>query len=76
MTIIGDLGFDPLGLRPPSRDYENLSEAFVDKRNKELQNGRLAMLGIAGMVVQELVDKRPILVHLKEFGLRYASEGI
>uniref|UniRef100_A0A6S8DIV7 Plastid light harvesting protein n=1 Tax=Aureoumbra lagunensis TaxID=44058 RepID=A0A6S8DIV7_9STRA len=44
----GDLGFDPLGLKPT--DAAELSEL----QTKELQNGRLAMLGIAGMVAQEL----------------------
>jgi hypothetical protein len=47
--INGDLGFDPLNLTPAT------SEDFDTMRTKELQNGRLAMIGIAGMVAQELV---------------------
>ena len=46
----GDLGFDPLGLKPT-----NAAE-LKETQTKELQNGRLAMLGIAGMVAQELVN--------------------
>jgi len=45
----GDLGFDPLRLRPESPDE------FREMQTKELNNGRLAMLAIAGMVGQELV---------------------
>merc|ERR1712087_773791 len=46
----GDLGFDPLGLKPSSpAEYKEMA-------TKELNNGRLAMIGIAGMVVQELVS--------------------
>ena len=45
----GDLGFDPLNLMPANE------EDFDVMRTKELQNGRLAMLGVAGMVAQELV---------------------
>jgi hypothetical protein len=52
--INGDLGFDPLGLKPTDAD------AFDTMRTKELQNGRLAMLGIAGMVAQELVSGEKI----------------
>ena len=44
----GDLGFDPLGLKPT--DPTELAEM----QTKELNNGRLAMIGIAGMVGQEL----------------------
>ena len=47
--VNGDLGFDPLNLKPTD------SDAFDTIRTKELQNGRLAMLGVAGMVAQELV---------------------
>jgi len=45
----GDLGFDPLGLKPTD------AAALKEMQSKELNNGRLAMIGIAGMVVQELV---------------------
>uniref|UniRef100_A0A6S7ZSZ0 Plastid light harvesting protein n=1 Tax=Aureoumbra lagunensis TaxID=44058 RepID=A0A6S7ZSZ0_9STRA len=45
----GDLGFDPLGLKPTD------PEKLKTMQTKEIQNGRLAMLGIAGMVAQELV---------------------
>jgi hypothetical protein len=47
----GDLGFDPLGfLNPPPPP-----ERFLEIQNKELNNGRLAMLATAGMIAQELV---------------------
>ena len=46
----GDFGWDPLGLKPT--DAAELKEM----QTKELNNGRLAMIGIAGMVVQELVS--------------------
>ena len=45
----GDFGFDPLGLRPES------IEEFYELQTKELNNGRLAMIAITGMVVQETV---------------------
>jgi len=44
----GDLGFDPLGLKPTD------AAAFKDMQTKELNNGRLAMLAAAGMIAQEL----------------------
>ena len=53
--IPGDIGFDPLGFKPSDE------EAFDVIRTKELQNGRLAMLGIAGIVAQELVNGKGIL---------------
>ncbi len=46
----GDFGFDPLGLKPT-----NPAE-LKEMQTKEINNGRLAMIGIAGMVVQELVS--------------------
>ena len=45
--MAGDYGFDPLGLKPT--DATELAEM----QTKELNNGRLAMIAIAGMVVQE-----------------------
>jgi len=54
----GDVGFDPLGLKPED------PEEFAILHTKELQNGRLAMLGWAGMVAQELVNGKEIFVNL------------
>merc|ERR1712228_541886 len=51
----GDLGFDPLGLKPASM------EDFDKMAAKELSNGRLAMIAAAGMCVQELVTNKPLL---------------
>jgi hypothetical protein len=57
----GDLGFDPLGLKP--------SDPFELKlmQTKELQNGRLAMLASAGFMTQELVDGKGIVEHLRGY---------
>jgi Chlorophyll A-B binding protein len=56
--IPGNLGFDPLGLKP-SDPLE-----FEIMQTKELQNGRLAMLAAAGFMAQELVDGKGIFEHL------------
>lgn len=50
----GDLGFDPLGLFPDD------DAAQRDMRNKELNNGRLAMISIWGMWAQEVLANNPI----------------
>jgi hypothetical protein len=55
--IPGDIGFDPLGLKPSD------PAAFKEMQTKELQNGRLAMLAAAGFMAQELVDGKGILEH-------------
>jgi len=55
----GDLGFDPLGLKP-----EDPAE-FVIMQTKELQHGRLAMLAAAGFLAQEAVDGKGIIEHLQ-----------
>lgn len=52
---MGQLGFDPLGLAPKD------PEAFKDMQSRELNNGRLAMIAVAGFVVQELVFQREFL---------------
>merc|ERR1712217_20663 len=44
----GNLGFDPLALKP--KDQKEL----VAMKTKELNNGRLAMIAVAGMIAQEI----------------------
>merc|ERR1711966_156888 len=56
--VMGDVGFDPLGLKPDNKD-----ELF-ELQTKELNNGRLAMIAIAGFVVQELNGGQEIFEHL------------
>jgi len=50
----GDLRFDPLGLKPAD------PEARLEMETKELNHGRAAMIGIAGMVAQELATGRKL----------------
>eukprot|EP00563_Minutocellus_polymorphus_P020915 CAMPEP_0197729082 /NCGR_PEP_ID=MMETSP1434-20131217/29408_1 /TAXON_ID=265543 /ORGANISM="Minutocellus polymorphus, Strain CCMP3303" /LENGTH=296 /DNA_ID=CAMNT_0043315663 /DNA_START=117 /DNA_END=1007 /DNA_ORIENTATION=+ len=50
----GDVGFDPLNFKPTD------PTAFANMQTRELQNGRLAMLGWAGMCSQELVNHKSI----------------
>jgi len=50
----GDYGFDPLGLKPT-----NAAE-FSEMATKEINNGRLAMLAITGMVGQELATGKTL----------------
>jgi len=45
----GDLGFDPLGLKPKN------AKDLLELQNKELNNGRLAMFAAMGMMFQELI---------------------
>jgi hypothetical protein len=54
-VLPGDIGWDPLGLRPSD------PKKLLDLQNKELNNGRLAMLAAAGIIAQELVTGKPIL---------------
>lgn len=51
----GDIGFDPLGLKPTD------AKAYAGMQTRELQNGRLAMIGVIGMISQELVNHRTIM---------------
>lgn len=51
----GDLGFDPLGMAPKT-DAEMLT-----MKNKELNNARLAMIAVAGIVTQEVISGRELL---------------
>jgi hypothetical protein len=45
--VPGDLGFDPLGLKPKD------PKEFKEMQTKEINNGRLAMIAAAGMIAQE-----------------------
>eukprot|EP00977_Amphora_coffeiformis_P007457 scaffold1620_cov148-Amphora_coffeaeformis.AAC.2 len=50
----GGIGFDPLGFRPTDpKEFETVA-------TKELNNGRLAMLAVAGMCGQELATGAPL----------------
>jgi hypothetical protein len=65
--INGDYGFDPLELMP-----EEALE-ITDMQNKELNNGRLAMFGIIGMIVQEYVTGTPVLSSALDLLPHYTS---
>jgi len=52
--VNGDLKFDPLGFKP--KDAAKLKEM----QTKEINNGRLAMIAMAGLVVQELISNSKI----------------
>ena len=54
----GDVGFDPLNLKPTGADE------FAEMATKELQHGRLAMLAVAGFFAQELTDGQTIVAKL------------
>jgi len=56
----GDIGFDPLGLKPDDPDE------FYNLSTKELQNGRLAMLAAMGFIAQELTNQQQIFAGLFE----------
>jgi Chlorophyll A-B binding protein len=60
--VPGDIGFDPLGLKPTDPASMWLMQT------KELQNGRLAMLAAAGFMAQELVNGKGILENLLQQG--------
>ena len=47
--------------QPGDLGFEISNHDDVDFHNKELNNGRLAMIAVAGMVAQELVTNKPLL---------------
>jgi len=54
----GEIAFDPLGLKP-----SNPAE-FKSMQERELSNGRLAMIAVAGLCAQELVNGKGIVENL------------
>ena len=52
----GDLNFDPLGLLK-----DKTADEILELKNKELNNGRLAMLSVAGIIAQELVNHETVV---------------
>jgi len=50
----GDYGYDPLGLKP--KDAKDL----LEMQNKEINNGRLAMIATVGMLGQELATGQKV----------------
>lgn len=63
----GDVGFDPLGLKPED------PKAFANMQTRELQNGRLAMIGAAGMCAQELCNHRTIMGTIEFYNKVYSG---
>jgi len=55
-VIPGDLGFDPLGIKP---EYEEGPGGMLERQNQEINNGRLAMLATAGVLAQEALTGQP-----------------
>jgi hypothetical protein len=53
--VPGDMGFDPLRIKPTD------PAQLKTMQTKEINNGRLAMLGAAGMIAQELVNGNKIM---------------
>ena len=56
----GDYGWDPLGWYPEDAEQQQII------RTKELQNGRVAMLAVAGIIAQELSDGKEVLCHFQK----------
>ena len=57
-----DAKVESIGWRPKD------PEEFERMQVRELQNGRLAMLAVAGEIAQELVNGKPLLINLQDSG--------
>lgn len=66
----GDLGFDPLNLRPSD------SEAWEKVQLRELKNGRLAMLASAGMLYTEFLTGNGVLEAYKIGAVSPFGDGL
>ena len=59
VTFLLTCRFDPLGICPKNE------EEFRVMRTKEINNGRLAMIAVAGFVAQEFVNYKQIIPTLR-----------
>jgi hypothetical protein len=59
--VLGDCGFDPLGLMPAEKAGK------MEMMTKEIKHGRVAMLGILGFAVQEAVYSQPVVAETPFF---------
>lgn len=66
-TLPGDIGFDPLGLKPAD------PEELKIMQTKELQHGRVAMIASSGFLAQELADQKGIVEHVVDFVTPFIS---
>ncbi|CAM9669610.1 unnamed protein product [Heterosigma akashiwo] len=65
----GDFKWDPLRIRP--EDPEELAEL----QTKELKNGRLAMIGVAGLAAQEYFTGQSIIQQLQSGHISPFNDG-
>ncbi|KAM3576410.1 hypothetical protein VYU27_001760 [Nannochloropsis oceanica] len=65
----GDFGFDPLNLAPKTED------AFNELQLKEIKNGRLAMVSVAGMLIQEALTNQGVLEQINSGHLSPFNDG-
>jgi len=59
--ILGDCGFDPLGLFPDNKKEQH------EMMTKEIKHGRVAMMAILGFVVQEALYNQPVTAETPMF---------
>jgi hypothetical protein len=59
--LSGDVGFDPLGLFPKTK------EGKFEMMTKEIKHGRLAMMALLGFIVQEALYRTPVVAETPQF---------
>jgi len=62
--IAGDIKFDPLGLKPKNE------KEYLELQNKELSNGRLAMIAVLGILLQEASTGEKVFDFANSGGMR------
>jgi len=63
--VPGDIGWDPLGFQKMEPGFPG---GFKEMQTRELNNGRLAMMGFMGMIAQELYTHKSIIEQLSSDG--------